>query len=229
MSANEQERPSEQGFALVLAMLALMLMTFLGLTLATTTSTEMQIAANYRWGQQAYYNAEAGLEVARVALATAGSWSPFLPSPGIRPPSTPFAATRNFELAYCDTRGNGMGYGAVMAGAGLPFPLENVTTIYGHSLNGAFTVWVRRDLVPDPADPTGATLMDDPSQDVAWVTVEGTAPFVGGQYNMASTRSRRAVRTLQTKLTLGSPCTTDRNQSGGDAKGSGARKCDPFA
>ncbi len=59
----------EQGFALVLAILALMLLTFLGLTLATTTSTELQIATNYRWGQQALYNAEAGLEAGKVILA----------------------------------------------------------------------------------------------------------------------------------------------------------------
>ena len=43
----------ESGFALVLAILSLMLLTFLGLTLATTTSTELQIATNYRWSQQA--------------------------------------------------------------------------------------------------------------------------------------------------------------------------------
>ena len=46
-----------------------MLLTFLGLTLATTTSTELQIATNYRWSQQALYNAEAGLEAAKLLLA----------------------------------------------------------------------------------------------------------------------------------------------------------------
>ena len=64
-------RPGERGFALVLAILSLMLLTFLGLTLATTTSTELQIATNYRWSQQALYNAEAGIEAARIILAKA--------------------------------------------------------------------------------------------------------------------------------------------------------------
>ena len=60
MSERNQKPRSERGFALVLAILALMLLTFLGLTLAATTSTELKIASNYRWSQQARYNAEAG-------------------------------------------------------------------------------------------------------------------------------------------------------------------------
>ena len=59
----------QAGFALILAILSLMLLTFLGLTLAATTSTELQIATNYRWSQQALYNAEAGLEASKLLLA----------------------------------------------------------------------------------------------------------------------------------------------------------------
>ncbi len=51
----------EQGFALVLAILALLLLTFLGLTLAVNTTTELQIATNFKWSQQALFNAEAGV------------------------------------------------------------------------------------------------------------------------------------------------------------------------
>ena len=74
MHVQNDDRPrgaggGESGFALVLAILSLMLLTFLGLTLATTTSTELQIATNYRWSQQAHYNAEAGLEAAKLLLA----------------------------------------------------------------------------------------------------------------------------------------------------------------
>ena len=53
-------KTGEGGFALILAILALLLLTFLGLTLAATTSTELQIATNYRWSQQALYNARSG-------------------------------------------------------------------------------------------------------------------------------------------------------------------------
>ena len=66
------------GFALILAILALMLLTFLGLTLATMTSTELQIATNYRWSQQALYNAEAGLEYGKALLRNM-NWSLILP------------------------------------------------------------------------------------------------------------------------------------------------------
>ena len=69
-------RPGERGFALVLAILSLMLLTFLGLTLATTTSTELQIATNYRWSQQALYNAEAGIESARILLSRSATRQP---------------------------------------------------------------------------------------------------------------------------------------------------------
>ena len=65
MSDKNRDRRHEGGFALILAILALMLLTFLGLTLATTTSTELRIATNYRWNTQALYNAEAGIEADR--------------------------------------------------------------------------------------------------------------------------------------------------------------------
>jgi len=73
-------REKEGGFALILAILALMLLTFLGLTLATSTSTELQIATNYRWSQQAYYNAEAGIEYGKSLLRYM-NWTLLLPDP----------------------------------------------------------------------------------------------------------------------------------------------------
>lgn len=73
-------RSGEAGFALILAILALMLLTFMGMTLATMTSTELQIATNYRWSQQALYNAEAGLEYGKALLRNM-NWSLILPAP----------------------------------------------------------------------------------------------------------------------------------------------------
>src|SRR5512139_849799 len=126
--AVDGRRRGEQGFALILAILSLMLLTFLGLTLATTTSTELQIATNYRWSQQALYNAEAGLDAARVILSSPGlvdastGWRLTLPavrtSPsqwviGAAPPPIEAATGRDFHMQDCDTRG-GMGYGRVL-------------------------------------------------------------------------------------------------------------------
>ena len=75
-----REQGGERGMALILAILALMLLTFMGMTLATMTSTELQIATNYRWSQQALYNAEAGLEYGKAILRNA-NWSLILPAP----------------------------------------------------------------------------------------------------------------------------------------------------
>jgi Tfp pilus assembly protein PilX len=45
-------KASERGFALILAILALALLTVLGLSLAATTSMEVQIAANQKPGSR---------------------------------------------------------------------------------------------------------------------------------------------------------------------------------
>src|SRR5512139_2889276 len=77
--AVDGRRAGEQGFALILAILSLMLLTFLGLTLAATTSTELQIATDYRWSQQALYNAEAGVEAGKTLLSRM-AWCSILPA-----------------------------------------------------------------------------------------------------------------------------------------------------
>lgn len=162
-----------QGFALILALLTLVLLTFLGLTLATSTSTELQIATNFRWSQQAYYNAEAGLEAGRAILRTA-NWNGILPAPrttpwnvdctftdGVRtctlsnpqtPPTPPSGADqwanplRQLEGASCDVTGSRMGYGFVLNDGGANAPYQYKSTIYGQPIHGAFTLWVRRPL-----------------------------------------------------------------------------------
>ena len=103
-----------------------MLLTFLGLTLATTTSTELQIATNYRWSQQALYNAEAGLEAARIVLSDVADlttgWTARLPTaaprdagPRAPQPAGPLDPTvgRDFFRSNCDDKG-GVGYGRVL-------------------------------------------------------------------------------------------------------------------
>ena len=216
-----REGRGESGFALILAILALMLLTFLGLTLATTTSTELQIATNYRWGQQALYNAEAGLEAAKVLLSNPPVADPtgltVLPQPRTVPwalntPAAPLdaaVASRDFENDDCDRRGGGgnglgMGYGRVLQdGAGTLY--QNVSTFAGQQLDGTFTIWIRRGLVPNPL--TGLFL-DSTDNNTAVVTVEGTAPYVfvdadgDGINDLALAQANQAVRVLETTLTL---------------------------
>jgi hypothetical protein len=245
------------------------------LTLATSTSTELQIATNYRWSQQAYYNAEAGIEYGKSLLRNM-NWSLLLPNPRMngagsgtencRPtpgvgrdnfkcwfldsnanpyyPETPPPATepppyarqdahgnpsRNFENAQCDVFGGGMGYGVVLDDGGGFGPYQNVTNIPGvPPLNGSFTLWIRRDQLPND----DASFSDAPEgNDLDLVlTSEGTAPYTGENSALAFTQQNRAVKTLQATLTrsLGTPCGTRGGQVGGGPEGSNFSPCDPI-
>ncbi len=238
--ARQGRRTGERGFALILAILALMLLTFLGLTLATTTSTELQIATNFRWSQQALYNAEAGLEAARIVLSneadTAVGWTPVLPT--IRPGSWPQGSApapldpvvgRDFFRAACDDKG-GVGYGRVLADAGTRY--ENVGVFpagAGETMNGAFTIWIRRGLTVA----NNGQYADDTRQDSLVIVAEGIAPYFGP--GDAFTRARQATRVLETRFTLsmaaaGEPCGLGRQQGqeGGSPMGENFNACAPI-
>ncbi len=229
---SSNRRRGERGFALVLAILSLMLLTFLGLTMAATTSTELQIATNYRWSQQALYNAEAGLEAARVDLTgQAGpDWSGILPPvrPGTWLPGEGQVLTgsgRDYERNTCEgTGGDGVGYGRVLAG------FENSASYGTDTVNGAFTVWVRRPLLVDQA----GMYSDEPRSDRLVIVAEGVAPYTGGFTGAASAllRARQAVRVLETRYLLGitgatAPCGINRpqGQEGGSPMGENFNPC----
>lgn len=233
-------RAGERGFALVLAILSLMLLTFLGLTLATTTSTELQIATNYRWSQQALYNAEAGLESARVILSNVADltteWQVQLPTgrtalwaEGAAPPPLDSPVGRDFYKSTCDTRG-GVGYGRVVTNATGVTPAtiryEDVSSFSGETLNGAFTIWVRRGLQVDNA----GQFTDSTRNDGLIIVAEGRAPFSGP--GDAFTSSRQAVRVLETSFSLGlatagQPCLTQGGQEGSSPTGENFNPCAP--
>jgi hypothetical protein len=229
-------RPGQQGFALILAILSLMLLTFLGLTLATSTSTELQIATNYRWSQQAEYNAQAGLEAGRVMLAQvavpttqwAGNLYPvrtgvWNPGAAVLPTVVPPGGTgRDFDHASCDTRG-GVGYGLVLTQGATRY--ENVSSFGTQSVNGAFTVWVRRGLIVD----VNGRFTDDPANDNLIIVSEGVAPYVGPAD--AFIRAHQAVRVLETTFQLsvspGNPCGVGMamGQEGGSPRGDNFNPC----
>jgi PilX N-terminal len=224
----------EAGFALVLAIMSLMLLTFLGLTLATTTSTELQIATNYRWSQQALYNAEAGIEAGKLTLegltsATTG-WTNILPGDrgtGVTwtvangstqgRPSLPATSSgndawgnayRNWENAGCDQRGGNVGYGVILSG------MQNATTLFTgtgapQNLNGAVTVWIRRGTRQN----MDGTFVDDGATNALVLTAEGVAPFSDGTSAMAFAAANKAVKVLEasvlaaTSTTPGGPAT----------------------
>jgi hypothetical protein len=261
MMRNDRRRRTRgaEGFALILAILALMLLTMLGLTLATSTSTELQIATNYRWSQQALYNAEAGVEVGKIILrdlATAGvSWASIIPpardasltwtlstAPSQYPPSTGSSMApsgmptvddhgnpaRNWENGGCDSKGGRVGYGVILNDVGSVNAqgiMQYRSNVYGVRLNGAFTLWVRRNISVDTA--TGA-YRDDPDDRAVVLTSEGVAPYSGGGLSTAYGQANMAVRTLEVTLlgaTGGSPCEAYSAQAGAAASGAGFWGC----
>src|SRR5213080_5008630 len=68
----------EDGIALIVALMAMMLMTALGAALILTTTGETMIAANFRNGQEALYAADAALERAMDDILTVPDWNNLL-------------------------------------------------------------------------------------------------------------------------------------------------------
>ena len=254
MSERNRRARSERGFALVLAILALMLLTFLGLTLAATTSTELKIAANYRWSQQARYNAEAGVEAAKSMLRTL-DWNVILPdvrggaatptpwigdtAPTVDPTGAGIAklaradawgnATRNFENWDCDLRGNGLGYGVVLDDGGAAGPVQYRSTFLGQQMNGAFTVWIKRP--PAPRDDGQITDYWQDNNTMVIVS-EGIAPFTGAGIGSTFAQANAAVQVVEAVLSRAvinqsDPCGGRGGQAGGGSEGSGFGGCDP--
>ena len=241
MSDNSRDRRHEGGFALILAILALMLLTFLGLTLATTTSTELRIATNYRWNTQALYNAEAGIEVGKRILqglswlqvlpAKRADWTPStglpLSAPVTANPLVGTAGTRNFEMGDCDRQGNGIGYGHVLYDGTNVF--ENVTIAPGltvapasaPALNGAFTLWVRRPIVRGTAAGTWADDDDGGLNDTMILTAEGIAPYTGAAGTTFSRNNvaRRIIEVSVRKQDSAGPCQGNSGQIGSGPEG----------
>lgn len=65
----------EQGIALIIALMAVLLMSALGLALLMTTTTETKIAGNFRDGHEALYAADAGVERVMQDLLTVPDWN----------------------------------------------------------------------------------------------------------------------------------------------------------
>ena len=73
------------GSAFVISILVLFVLSVLGMALMLTTTTEKDIAINYRWGEQAFFNADAALEYGKNVLGSYllndGNFARVLPPP----------------------------------------------------------------------------------------------------------------------------------------------------
>jgi hypothetical protein len=248
VSRVESRKAGQQaGFALILAILSLMLLTFLGLTLAATTSTELQIATNYRWSQQALYNAEAGVEAGKVLLASM-NWGAVLPTARTTPwtgTGTPSVAgggaaprftarsdewgnpSRNFDGWQCDSKGAGMGYGIVLDDGTSAAPYQYKSTVFGQQLNGAFTLWIRRAINYRPDGQ-----LDDftTNNDNLILVSEGVAPFIGQGITSSTGAANKAVQVIEVALSRAATvalggCGTRSGQAGGGPLGAGFDPC----
>ena len=251
MPHNRRRTDSESGFALILALLSLLLLTTMGLALSQNSNIELQIATNQRYAEAARYNAEAGLEQGKAILMAMPTWTSILPPRRTATPDWNRTAwdtattattgqvnpggtrgTRNFENWKCDTRGYGMGYGVVLDTGAADGAEEYRTNVQGVALNGAFTLWVRRPVGWTGTDASGATLQDYPSDDVLILTAEGVAPYAGANNTTALARANRAVYTLEVVLTRTgstimdeSACSARVGQAGGSAGGGNTAGC----
>jgi hypothetical protein len=223
------ESSAEAGFALVLAIMALMLLTFLGLTLATTTSTELQIATNYRWSQQALYNAEAGIEAAKTILShlNASDFLPVLPTdrgvgtiwgrtgdPAPAAPGPPAEVgpgvkddwgndLRTWENQTCDTRGGGVGYGVIvndLSGTTLAGGPEGILQYKTTLLGQRLNGAVTVWIRRAIRINTDGGFQDDPSPLAAVITAEGVAPYSDGSITSAFAQANRATHVLEVSL-----------------------------
>jgi len=81
MQTLETRRPlnerlgEEQGVALIIALLAMLMLTALGMALTLTTNTERAIASNYRDGVETIYAADAAVERVMQDLLTVPDWN----------------------------------------------------------------------------------------------------------------------------------------------------------
>ena len=102
----------EQGVALIIALLAMMLLTALGMALSVTTTTERMISSNYRDGVETMYAADAAVERVMQDVLTVPDWNRILDgtatssfvdgAPGVR--TLPDGSTMNLLQATAMVR-----------------------------------------------------------------------------------------------------------------------------
>lgn len=76
MSTAPQARRGEAGSAYILTLMALVVLTVLGLALALITQTEVQVGANEKTIHRTFYAADSGLGIAAAQALASGRYTP---------------------------------------------------------------------------------------------------------------------------------------------------------
>jgi hypothetical protein len=135
---------------------------------------------------------------------------------------------RDYERMGCADRA-GVGLGRVLtspAGSKQPGDYQDVSTYMASTLNGAFTIWVRRELAVSPQ----GMFSDNADNTTLVVTAEGIAPYQSQTDNIA--RANQARRTLEVSLSLlvnqGNRCQGLAGQEGLGPSGDNFDPCSPL-
>ncbi len=104
---------NEKGIALVLVLMMMLLLSVLGTTIYTTSSTEIRISRNNRFMNEAFYAAERGVEYAQAdanIYSVIGTGTASVPATGVNLASgnTDVTGTVNFLATGNPPRGSGV-------------------------------------------------------------------------------------------------------------------------
>ena len=196
----------ERGSAFVVSILVLFVLSVLGLALMLTTTTETDISVNYRWGEMAFFNADAALEYGKNILASYavmdGDFRNALPPPrapldmgdvpddaeACADPGT--AGCRDYQYFIDQEDGTRIYVGRVLrdptSGDAIQFDFrEPGSGVRGDidgdgtiDIDGTVTIWVRRPIEGD-ADygyDDTGVVTEGIAHDIVILTAEGTAP-----------------------------------------------------
>jgi hypothetical protein len=118
-------------------------------------------------------------------------------------------------MGDCDNLGQGVGYGVVLWDGTSSY--EGITTVPSFAgtpaLNGAFTLWVRRGVIPAG----GGNYTDDGTANTMILTAEGIAPYTGGLTGALArnNQARRIVEVSIRRQDQPAPCDQRGGQLGG--------------
>ena len=200
----------ERGSAFVISILVLFVLSVLGLALMLTTTTETDISVNYRWGEMAFFNADAGLEYGKNILASwaviDGDFKNALPPPrgpgAMDAPPVDLldcgdptgAGCRDYQYSIEQDANTLIYIGRVLrdpaTGDPIQFDFRDPTTgvrgdIDGDGtidIEGTVTLWVRRPLAGDQDYGYDGAIAEGVLHDRVILTAEGTAPnWLGAQ------------------------------------------------
>lgn len=136
---------AEQGSAYIIALLALVVLTILGLSLSVITQSELVIGANERVEKRAFYAADAGIDLTLARALVNGDYEAAdleIPDPGSKLPGVTFEISMSplFPIAYppcnlCEINNRG-NYANDRSYSAVDFAATSVATRSG-SLGGA--------------------------------------------------------------------------------------------